>query len=113
MDDFFDFYSNNKTDKGPLVNVTESERDYQINVSLPGYDQGDVDVKIDKHLLYFSTNKAFEEKNKNAEETVLLPSSFVNKLLMQCTNYSLTNLSKQSSANILFLVSEKTSWQLR
>ena len=69
MDDFFDFYSHNKVGKWPLVNVTEGERNYQIDVSLPGYAQGDVDVKIDKHILTLATSKAFEDKNKETEET--------------------------------------------
>jgi len=69
MDDFFDFYSHSKVGKWPLVNVTEGEKNYQIDVSLPGYAQGDVDVKIDKHILMLSTSKAFEEKMKETKES--------------------------------------------
>ncbi|MCH3917243.1 MAG: Hsp20/alpha crystallin family protein [Spirochaetia bacterium] len=69
MNDFFDFYSNTKAGKWPKVDVTEGESGYQLDVILPGYDNGDVDVKVEKHTLKLATSDAFNKKdNKEKKE---------------------------------------------
>ena len=53
----------------PAANILESEKEYTIQVALPGWSKNDVKVEIDKDLLTLSGNVA--ESNEKKEEGFL------------------------------------------
>ncbi len=67
FNDFFDAF-NNASYKIPPVDVYEMEDGYYIDVELPGYQNGDVNVKVENNTLTLSTTNEFENKIKSAEE---------------------------------------------
>lgn len=55
--------------KSPVVDVYEDEKAYYLDAELPGYDEKDVDVHIDKHVLKISSIcEAETEENVKADE---------------------------------------------
>ncbi|MGI6433022.1 MAG: Hsp20/alpha crystallin family protein [Sphaerochaetaceae bacterium] len=53
--------------KSPTVDVYEDEKAYYLDAELPGYDEKDVDVHIDKHVLKISSVCEAETEEKSAE----------------------------------------------
>ncbi|MCD8185644.1 MAG: Hsp20 family protein [Rikenellaceae bacterium] len=66
-DDFFSRFDNNL----PAVNVKETDREYKLEVSAPGFDKDDFDVKIDKNVLTISASKENSKEQKDENEKVL------------------------------------------
>jgi HSP20 family protein len=52
--------------KLPLANVTETEKDYQIELAVPGLTRKDIKVEMDNDLLTVSAEK--EEKSEEKEK---------------------------------------------
>jgi len=50
----------------PLLDVHETEKEFQINVEVPGMDENDIDVSMSKDMLTISGEKK-EEKEENAK----------------------------------------------
>jgi HSP20 family protein len=53
----------------PAANILENEKEYKIQVTLPGWSKNDVKVEIEKDLLVLSGN--VEETNENKEDGFL------------------------------------------
>jgi len=59
---FPSLFKNNKMDSIPPVNVSETDKGYDIEVAAPGYDKGDFKVDIDKNVLTISAEKKQESE---------------------------------------------------
>jgi HSP20 family protein len=53
----------------PAVNITESKKDYRVEVAAPGLTKNDFKVSLDENVLTISSEK--EVKNETKEEDVL------------------------------------------
>jgi HSP20 family protein len=53
----------------PAVNITESKKDYRVEVAAPGLTRNDFKVNLDENVLTISSEK--EVKNETREEDVL------------------------------------------
>lgn len=67
FNDFFDAF-NNASYKIPPVDVYEIEDGYYIDVELPGYQNEDVNVKVENNSLTLSTTEEFNSSLKELEE---------------------------------------------
>ena len=62
--DFFNnFLNDDSSSSMPAVNVVEKEGEFGIDISIPGFDKGDVNVEVDKNTLKISA----KHENKNEE----------------------------------------------
>jgi spore coat protein M/HSP20 family protein len=64
FDDVFDDW-NSVSVKFPPVDVYESPEAYVMQAELPGYEEKDIELNIDNHVLHFKSGKRTEE-NKHA-----------------------------------------------
>lgn len=51
-----------RNSKIPSVDISEDEKAYYIDAELAGYDEKDVKVDLDKHVLHISSEKGAEEQ---------------------------------------------------
>ena len=66
-DDFFSRFDNNL----PAVNVKETGKEFKLEVSAPGFDKGDFDLRVDKNVLTISARKETSTEEKGEDEKVL------------------------------------------
>lgn len=68
FDDFFDSMLNAwgvSTSKIPAVDIEEGKNEYKISAELPGFDQNDVNVYVEKHVLHIASVKKSEQNEKD------------------------------------------------
>jgi HSP20 family protein len=66
-DDFFtDFES-----ELPAVNVKENKKAYTLEVSIPGYEKEDVDLKVDNNVLHVVAKRETKKENVDDDDRVL------------------------------------------
>ncbi|MCF8335628.1 MAG: Hsp20/alpha crystallin family protein [Bacteroidales bacterium] len=53
----------------PPANIRETEKDFRIELSVPGYQKSDFNIELDEHLLVISLER--DEKSKDNGEYVL------------------------------------------
>ncbi|MDR1389126.1 MAG: Hsp20/alpha crystallin family protein [Treponema sp.] len=71
MEDFFDYPLGGLTgEKAPLVDVRENENSYLIEAELPGFDEKDIQVHVDKGTL--TIESVSEEKKDQDEKNFLI-----------------------------------------
>ncbi len=67
--DLFDFNVNNAfrglAKKMPSVNITETDREFKIELAAPGLEKNDFKVEVDKNLLTISSEKEEEKKEED------------------------------------------------
>ncbi|MCD8044277.1 MAG: Hsp20 family protein [Tannerellaceae bacterium] len=54
----------------PAVNVKENDKEFNLEVSVPGYDKGDINVDIDKNVLTISAKKETNNEEKDGEKVL-------------------------------------------
>ena len=67
-DDFFSRFTENNL---PAVNVKETQKEFKLEVSAPGFDKGDFDIRVDKNVLTISGKKEASHEEKGEDEKVL------------------------------------------
>lgn len=74
---FFDRFFNNDfrnflADRNmPAVNVKENRHNYKIEVSAPGFDKGDFDVKVSRNVLVITASDEKRREEKGEDEKVI------------------------------------------
>lgn len=58
-----------KTSYLPAADVIENENDFEISLSVPGYNKADFNIKLDKNTLIISGDKKTIEKKYNIRES--------------------------------------------
>jgi len=66
--DFFNEFEQNEL---PAVNVKENDKEFKLEISAPGYKKSDIDVNINKNMLYISGKKELSNENKEENEKIL------------------------------------------
>lgn len=55
----------------PAVNVKESKKEYKLEISIPGFEKGDIDLSIDDNMITISAKKEKRSEEKEDNEKVL------------------------------------------
>lgn len=66
LDTFFE-KGLNLNHKGGTVNISESEKDFGIDVALPGFAKEDFSINVEKDLLKITAERKVETTEENAE----------------------------------------------
>jgi HSP20 family protein len=61
----FDFLPSRLGVNVPSVNVSETAKDYTLEVAAPGLERKDFDIKVENHTLSISAEKKEEKEEKN------------------------------------------------
>lgn len=71
LDSFFndDFFDSSASINQPAVNVVESEKNYRLDLAVPGYQKEDFNVDVDGNLLTLSAQSKKEEKEEKENYT--------------------------------------------
>jgi HSP20 family protein len=70
LDNNFDFPSINRLGVSvPSVNVTETAKEYKLEVAAPGLERKDFKIEVENHTLCISAEKEEEKKEKEGEFT--------------------------------------------
>lgn len=68
-DDFFtDFFRGNNL---PAANVVENDKEFRVELSVPGFGKDDFKVEIEKNVLTVSASKDSNKEEKSEDEKVL------------------------------------------
>jgi len=67
-DDFFSGFGSNSL---PAVNVKETKKEFKLEISAPGFEKGDFDVKVEKNILKISAARESSHEEKDEDERVL------------------------------------------
>lgn len=69
--DFFDFDNGFFTSRlganVPMANITETSKEYVLELAAPGLERKDFNVEVDNHILKISAQKEEEKKEKEGE----------------------------------------------
>ena len=70
LDSFFrdNFFSPSERilNRLPAVDVRETEKAYIVEAELPGYEEKDIEIRIDGNTLTFESGKEFDKKEENS-----------------------------------------------
>lgn len=64
LNDDFSASSHNRRGQGPAVNIKEDDKQYIIELAIPGMSKGDVNIDIEKDILLVSSGKSEEKKEE-------------------------------------------------
>ncbi|MDU1904453.1 MAG: Hsp20/alpha crystallin family protein [Dysgonomonas sp.] len=68
-DDFFDNFFDG--DRLPATNVKENEKEFKLELSVPGFDKEDFNIEIDKNVLKISARKEVKNEEKDENDKIL------------------------------------------
>ncbi|WP_101690016.1 Hsp20/alpha crystallin family protein [Dysgonomonas massiliensis] len=101
---FRDFWTENL----PATNVTENDKSFAIDLSIPGFSKEDVQIEVDKNILTISAKT--ETKNETNEDKVLRrefqTSSFTRRFTLP-ENVDTENISASEEKGILHILLPK------
>jgi len=58
----FDNYYNGRRDETPAVNIKEEDREFAIEMAVPGMKKDEISIEIEKDVLMISSNRNEEKK---------------------------------------------------
>ena len=75
FDDFFDFPNfrtpSRKENNFMKKDVKECDKDYKLEIEMPGYDKKDINLSLDNGYLTVSAKKEFSEEEKDEENNYI------------------------------------------
>lgn len=99
-DDLFSNFEGNL----PAVNLSENEKAFNIELSVPGFDKNDIKIEIEKDVLKISAQSEVKNEEKDENEKVLRQefktSSFVRKFTIP-ENIDTENISATQKDGVL------------
>ncbi len=66
-----DFWKNNTESEAPALNVKENDKEFKLEISIPGYEKKDIKVNVDRNILTISANKEVKNEEKDENEKIL------------------------------------------
>lgn len=68
MDEFFtDAVATRQSSYAPSIDISETEKQYLIDVEVPGINKDDIDLNIENNTLTISGERKFEKKEDNKQ----------------------------------------------
>lgn len=66
-----DLFSNFMEENLPATNVAETEKDFSIELSVPGFNKNDIKIEIEKNILTISAESKVSSEEKDDDKKVL------------------------------------------
>ncbi len=66
--DSFLNWDNSPAARVPAVDITETEKGYEITAELPGFSENELDIQVKENLLTISADKMTEAKKEESDE---------------------------------------------
>lgn len=66
-----DFFNNFMESDVPAVNVKENKKEFKLEISVPGYEKGDISLNVENNVLTISAKKETKNEEKGEDEKVL------------------------------------------
>ena len=66
-----DFFNNLYEGNLPATNVSESDKEFNIELSVPGFSKEDIKVEIEKDVLKISATSEEKKEEKDSEDKIL------------------------------------------
>lgn len=102
-DDFMDFIAENNM---PAINVKEKKKYFKIEVSAPGFEKEDFDIRIDNNVLKITANNEKKIDHEDDDENVIrqefISSSFSRSFVLP-DNIDTENIEAEEKHGILTL----------
>lgn len=68
MDEFFtDAVANRRNSFAPSIDISENDKQYLIDVEIPGVNKDEIDLNIENNVLTISGERKFEKKEDNKQ----------------------------------------------
>lgn len=55
----------------PAVNISESDKDFKVELSVPGFDKNDIKLEIEKNVLTIAARKEVNKEEKDESEKII------------------------------------------
>jgi HSP20 family protein len=98
FDDFFDT-------ELPAINVKESKKKFKLEISLPGFDKDQIELKVDGNMLIISAQKETQTEDKDDENEKFLRQEFSSESFYRSItlpeNVDTSNIEASQKAGIL------------
>jgi HSP20 family protein len=105
-----DTFSKFITENQPATNVSENQNGFNVDLSIPGFDKGDINLEIDKNILKV-TGKIEEKKEENDGGHKVLRQEFTHASFARSfvlpENIDVENISAKHEHGILKIVLPK------
>lgn len=88
----------------PSVNVKETNNEYKVEVSAPGFDKGDFDIRVDNNVITISGASNIANEEKDEDENVIrqeFSSSSFSRSFALPENVDVENISAKEKNGIL------------
>lgn len=69
--DFFDDFFGIDAVAAPAMNVVEKKGEFDVDLSVPGFDKKDITIEVDKNVLTISAQNKTENEEKDNEDRVI------------------------------------------
>ncbi len=100
--DFFtNFFSGTEL---PAVNISENDKEFKVELSVPGYDKNDFKLEIEKNVLIIAANKEVNKEEKDENEKVIrreFSSSSFSRSFVIPENVDTENISAEQKDGVL------------
>jgi len=100
-----DFFTNffSGTDL-PAVNISENEKEFKVELSVPGFEKNDIKLEIEKNVLNITASKEVNKEEKDESEKVIrreFSSSSFSRSFVIPENVDTENISAEQKDGIL------------
>jgi len=69
--DLFNNFLDNGSSSMPAVNIVEKEKEFAVDMSVPGFDKGDINVQVENDTLTISARHENKNEEKDANNKVI------------------------------------------
>lgn len=101
-DDFFtNFFEGSSL---PAANIVENNKEFRVELSVPGFDKEDFKIEVEKNVLVISANKEANKEEKDENEKVIrreFSSSSFSRSFVLPENIDTDNISAQQKDGVL------------
>ena len=68
-----DFFTNffSGAEQLPAVNISENDKDFKVELSVPGFDKNEIKLEIEKNVLTIAARKEVSKEEKDESEKVI------------------------------------------
>lgn len=101
-DDFFtNFFEGSSL---PAANIVENDKEFRVELSVPGFDKDDFKIELEKNVLAISANKEAKKEEKDENEKVIrreFSSSSFSRSFVLPENIDVENISAEQKDGVL------------
>lgn len=111
---FFNYYMNDNLMQRtlPATNITENEKEFKVELSVPGFNKEDIKIEIEKDILKVSAHSEVKNEEKDEAEKILrqeFKSSSFSRSFVLPENIDTENISASQNDGILNITLPKVN----